>query len=222
MPETFPTSPQPLRRLFDRLNDQRHVLEQERQRKANRAAELAAYLDVAPKVENALQQLGDQLFGQLARTIENELSKALQEVLGQPVCLKVTQDFKRGGATLRFHLERAGEKEDIMKGTGGSVANILSVGLRILALSQLEASKHRRFLVLDEQDCWLAPDLVPKLVKIIHDAGEALGFQVLMISHHSPASFERFADRIYRFSPSEKGVEVEVEDLRPKTPDTHG
>jgi DNA repair exonuclease SbcCD ATPase subunit len=216
---TAPTSPQPLRRLLDRLSDQRHVLAQERERKVARAAGIKAFLDVAPKVEDALQQLGDRLFGQLARAIEGHLSQALQEILAQPIELKVTQDFKRGSATLKFHLERGGEKEDIMRGTGGSVANILSVGLRLLALSQLAPEKHRRFLVLDEQDCWLAPDLVPKLVRIIHEAGKALGFQVVMISHHASASFERFADRIYRFTPTADGVEVEREDHRAKVED---
>ena len=89
-----------------------------------------------------------------------------------------------------------------MRGQGGSVANILSVGLRMFALTTLDPSQHRRFLVLDEQDCWLRPDLVPRLVKIVHDAGRALGFQVLMISHHDATNFSRYADRIYRLTPT--------------------
>lgn len=39
-------------------------------------------------------------------------------------------------------------------------------------------------------------DLIPKLVKIIHDASRALGFQVLMISHHERQLFEQYADKI--------------------------
>lgn len=76
------------------------------------------------------------------------------------------------------------------------MANIVSVCLRIFALTTLDASTHRRFLILDEQDCWLRADLVPKLVKIIHDAGKALGFQILMISHHERHLFEQYADKI--------------------------
>ena len=79
----------------------------------------------------------------------------------------------------------------------------------MFALTTLDKSKHRRFLVLDEQDCWLRPDLVPKLVKIIKDAGRALGFQVLMVSHHDLMIFERYADRIYQFEPKGDGT-VEV------------
>ncbi len=42
----------------------------------------------------------------------------------------------------------------------------------------------------------LRHDLVSKLVKMVRDAGNALGFQVLMISHHDRAIFERYADKI--------------------------
>lgn len=76
----------------------------------------------------------------------------------------------------------------------------------------LDESKHRRFLVLDEQDCWLRPDLVPKLVKIVHDAGKALGFQVLMISHHDISAFEQYADKIYEVVPVVDGT-VEMREM---------
>ena len=52
----------------------------------------------------------------------------------------------------------------------------------------------------------LRPDLVPKLVKIVHDAGKALGFQVIMISHHDIAVFEQYADKIFQFVPTTVGA----------------
>ena len=55
----------------------------------------------------------------------------------------------------------------------------------------------------------LHPELVPRLVKIVHQAGRALGFQVLMISHHDVSIFEQYADRIYRFTPTPDGVRVD-------------
>ena len=80
----------------------------------------------------------------------------------------------------------------------------------MFALSTLDTSVHCRFLVLDEQDCWLRPDLVPRLVKIVHDAcrDRKLGFQVIMISHHDISAFEQYADKIYQFVPSTDGVRV--------------
>ena len=63
--------------------------------------------------------------------------------------------------------------------------------------------------MLDEQDCWLQPELVPHLVKIVHQAGKELGYQVIMISHHNLGLFEEYADTIYRFTPRGNHVEVE-------------
>jgi len=182
--------------------------------------QIDGYLALAPAVEAALDKLSEQMFGTLTRVIEEQLSVALREVLEQPdLSLKVERKFLRGGATMSFHVERNGNAEDIMKGQGGSVANVLSVGLRLFALTTLDQAKHRRFLVLDEQDCWLRPDLVPALVKIVRDAGKALGFQVVMISHHDATIFERYADRIYRFTPTAEGVRVELSGSAPAAPD---
>lgn len=204
-----PASPESLRRRCDRLEGQRAILADQRTDRAAKLEAVREFLDLAPGVEDALETLGQELFGRLARLIEEKLTAAIQEVLAQPIQLRVERDFKRGAATMKFHMERDGQREDIMKGQGGSVANILSVGLRLFALAQLDPKRHRRFLVLDEQDCWLAPDLVPRLVKIVRDAGRALGFQVIMISHHHLGAFEPFADRICRFVPTADGIKVE-------------
>lgn len=199
-----------LQRRCDALVARRDAAAERHARAAAQQHRLAEYLSVADLVESALDLLSQQLFGDLARMIELQLSQALQEVLEQPIELKVTRGFNRGSATIEFHIERHGKKENILDGQGGSVANILSVGLRLLALTTLDDKTHRRFLVLDEQDCWLHPALVPRLVQMVHAAGKALGFQVLMISHHDPALFDRYADRIYRVVPSDDGAKVEL------------
>jgi ABC-type glutathione transport system ATPase component len=212
--------PADLRRRVDRLVDRRDRLLQRSVELAGLFAELNAYLQLAPEVTKALEQLNEQLFQQVTRTVQEKLTVAVQEILEQPIVVKAEADFKRGSASVEFSIERDGHAEDIMRGQGGSVANILSVGLRMLALATLDEAEHRRFLVLDEQDCWLRPDLVPRLVKIVHEAGKALGFQVLMISHHDIGLFERYAERIYQFVPEgERGVSVRLVDDRPAEAD---
>jgi hypothetical protein len=203
------TSVGELWRKFERLAGQREGKLAERARKAEVLRRVQEYLAVAPAVEVALEKLSEELFGRLAGLIESQLTLALQEVLEQPIRLKVERDFKRGAATMRFHVERDGQEEDIMRGQGGSVANILSVGLRIFALMQLDRARHRKFLVLDEQDCWLAPELVPRLVKIVRDVAGTLGYQVIMISHHAVSCFEGYAEKVCRFVPTAEGVKVE-------------
>jgi hypothetical protein len=207
------------RTRLGQLEGKRDRVRGNRQKNADRLERVTAYLNIADAVDQALDKLSEQLFGRVVKDLEKNLTRALQEVLEQRIVLKVDREFKYGGATMSFHIERDGQAEDIMKGQGGSVINILSVGLRMFALKTLDPAVHRRFLVLDEQDCWLRPDLVPRLVKIIHEAGRALGFQVLLISHHDDSAFEQYADKIYQFLPTADGVKVSLRVTSPSCPD---
>lgn len=159
------------------------------------------YLSTAGDVTIALDQLSEKLFEETTELLEANLTTALCEVLGQELQLKVTKSTKRGAIHLDFTIERLSHSEDILKGQGGSVANVLAVGLRLLILSTFDEGTHRRFLVLDEQDCWVSPDLIPQLTKIIYKASHELGFQVLVITHHNPELFSGYADKIYRLEP---------------------
>lgn len=210
-------SPVAVRQQYERLMGRR--LERERQAAdvQRRLEELTTYLAIADKVTDALEILSQRLFKELLGVVEEKTTIALQEILDQPIKLRADADFKRGAATVDFWIEREGNREDVYRGQGGSVANILSVGLRMFALTTLDPALHRRFLVLDEQDCWLRPDLVPKLVKIVQEAGRALGFQVIMISHHDLYVFEQYADKVYQFVPLMGGV-VEVREVSKPAP----
>ncbi len=98
---------------------------------------LEDYLERSPQVSATLDHLTSELLGYLSETIEEKLTLALQQVLEQPIQLKIERDVKRGRMTLDFSIQRQGKTEDIMRGQGGSVANILSVGLRLFALTTL-------------------------------------------------------------------------------------
>jgi DNA repair exonuclease SbcCD ATPase subunit len=220
---TPPRSADKVRGRIASLAGQRDLLAAQHKRATAELEKARTYLAIHEKVGAALEALNEQLFRELLGLIEDKLTIALQEVLDQPIRLRATADWKRAGATVEFWIERDGQAEDIMRGQGGSVANILSVGLRMFALTTLDEQQHQRFLVLDEQDCWLRPDLVPRLVKIVHEAGKALGFQTLMISHHDTASFIEFADKIYQFSPNTAdGVTVDAWRGLPEQPDLDG
>jgi ABC-type glutathione transport system ATPase component len=197
-----------LERLFGRREDR----EQEARRVQGELACHEASLLIADKVTDALESLSQHLFRKLLATVETQVSKALQEILDQPIKLCAEVDFKRDATAVMFEIDREGNREDALLGQGGSVANVISVGLRLLALATLPKSEHRGFLVLDEQDCWLRADLVPTLVKIVAHTGRALGFQVVMISHHDVAIFEKYADKIYRLAPMMGGV-VRVQEV---------
>ena len=199
-------SPRELRQRHGQLMALRRQTQRDIRSCEERLSAIEKYLQTANGVTEAIQQLSDQLFQETLKTIEEKLTIALQEILEQPIQFKAVASWKNNAAAVDFYIERDGHPEDILKGQGGSVANILSIGLRMFALASLPQKTHRRFLVLDEQDCWLRPELIPRLVKIAREAGEALGFQVLMISHHDRRVFEEHADRLYELRSGKNGV----------------
>lgn len=197
-----------------RFAGQREKLRRDRDARAAEETELAGRVGRAADVEAALERLAENLFDGIMEELRVHLTNALRDVLGQP--LKLLIDYKSTqaagiGARLEFAIERGGETENLMRGQGGSVANVLSVGLRLFALRSLDPERHRPFALLDEQDCWLRPDLVPALARLAREAGERLGLQTLMISHHDVSLFENEAARIIRFELREGRIVCETE-----------
>lgn len=213
-------APSEARRRLDRLQDRRDDRVKRSMELSSRFETLNSDLEIADGVSSALKTLSDRLFQQTLDVVQEKLTIALQEILEQPIQFRATADFKRGAAAVEFSVLRDGNEEDILRGQGGSVANVLSVGLRMFALTALDPARHRGFLVLDEQDCWLRPELVPRLVKMVHDAGRALGFQVIMISHHDVALFDQYAEKIYEFKVQPDGaVDVQPRNTAPADAD---
>lgn len=207
-----PASPGELREHFQELRWQERNFSEQLQAKRAKLAETEGFLAQAPGIAHRLDQLSRHLFGDILDEVERNLTLALREILEQDLKVITTREVKKGKVNITFGIERQGRREDILTGQGGSVCNILSVGLRLIALSQLHEKDHRRFLILDEQDCWLRPDLVPRLMRIIHAIAHKLQFQILVISHHDVSLFREYADRIYRvLPPAKEGEGVRVE-----------
>jgi hypothetical protein len=208
------TSPREVQELFQELRWQERNLSGQLQANRAKLAELETFLAQAPLIENWLDHLSQHLFGDILDEMERNLTFALREILDQDLRVTTTREVKKGKINITFGIERQGKREDILTGQGGSVCNIMSVGLRLIALSQLHEKDHRRFLILDEQDCWLRPDLVPALMRIIHTIAHKLQFQTVVISHHDVSLFREYADRIYRvLPPPREGEGVQVESI---------
>src|SRR5260370_2503620 len=122
-----PGPPTQARTKLEQLQGQRTLVRRNRETKAAELEKVTAYLGIADAVDQALDNLSEELFGRIVKILEEKLTLALQEVLEQAIVLKVNREYKRGGATMSFHMERNGQPEDIMKGQGGSLVNIRSV-----------------------------------------------------------------------------------------------
>ncbi|MEN6437251.1 MAG: hypothetical protein ABFD97_01575 [Syntrophobacter sp.] len=206
--------PAGVRGQFDKLRWRRDELADRLLEHRKSLSEVETFLENQPKVAARLESLCRDLFGEILDEVERNLSYALNEVLGQDLRVVSSRDVQRGKVTITFGIEKNGQPEDILTGQGGSVCNVISAGLRLIALSQLNEKEHRRFLVLDEQDCWIRPDLVPRLMSIIHAIARKLDFQVLVISHHDVGQFREYADLIYRIIPEKaEGAGASLERL---------
>ncbi|WP_243544788.1 hypothetical protein [Pseudodesulfovibrio tunisiensis] len=205
---------------LDALERRLHLLEAQAQTRVDEhhrlreeAVSVREFLDLAPKARDTLEELATALFGKILDEIEANLTHAIREILGQDRVVSTLREVRNNRLQIHFQIHNQGnedEIEDILTGQGGSVCNILSVGLRLVALSQLPAERHRPFLVLDEQDCWLKPSLVPRFMQIIREIAHRLDVQVLVISHHPMDSFSHSVDRIFQLKPDrELGARVE-------------
>ncbi|WP_027178351.1 hypothetical protein [Maridesulfovibrio bastinii] len=200
-----------LERRADRLSASAAARVDEYKRNLLELEENSAFLSLAPVAGEKLEELSKSLFGELLEELQTNLTHAIREILGQEREVKAEPSIRDRKIQVDFQIMNDGGPEDIMVGQGGSVCNILSVGLRLIALSRLDPEQHRPFLVLDEQDCWLRPDLVPRFMNLISLIAGRLGFQVLVISHHPLDLFAGSADKIVALEQDrEKGVRLSL------------
>lgn len=147
-----------------------------------------ARLDVRDEVASTLENVQHDLHARRVGRYEQLLTKLVTEVLGDDqLAVRFDLRTERGHPALDIYLERGeGRMIDPMEGSGGAVANILSLGLRLIALAAVRPDRRRRFLLLDEPDCWLAPERVPAFARVLASLARSMGHQVLVISHHTP------------------------------------
>ena len=143
-----------------------------------------------PSVQEVLEALQRCEHERAVGAYEQLLSLLLRDVLPGERDVVLDLYTERGLPALDVFL-RKGEGqplEDALHGSGGSVANVLSAGLRFISLVR---SGKRPLLVLDEPDCWIAPTLAPRLAAVIQQMSQDLGVQVVLISHHADTMFDR-------------------------------
>ncbi len=164
--------------------------------------------DLKEDVEGVLDDLERRFHERSMGILESLLGAFLNDVLPRghdmgAQSVQMSLDTQRGLPALQVAVRNGEQVEDALRGRGGSVANVLSAGLRFIAIARTGGRANtlqgvRPFLVLDEADCWLSPDRVPAFSDVIHSLTYDLGVQVLMISHHDTALLKGFPVRLER------------------------
>ncbi|MHB8366473.1 MAG: AAA family ATPase, partial [Acidithiobacillus sp.] len=159
-------------------------------------------------VEGVLDDLERRFHERSMGILESLLGAFLNDVLPRGTdmgeqSVTMSLDTQRGLPALQVAVRNGEQVEDALRGRGGSVANVLSAGLRFIAIARTGGRANtlqgvRPFLVLDEADCWLSPERVPAFSEVIHSLTYDLGVQVLMISHHDTALLKGFPVHLER------------------------
>jgi hypothetical protein len=118
---------------------------------------------------------------------ESLLTSLVQEVMpGKQDQVVLTSAMKNNRASLDFDILCDGNLENISEDKGGSISNIVAMGLRFIVLAR---HPNRRVLLLDEADCHLKGEYIPAFAAVMRQLASKMGIQVIYISHHSPANF---------------------------------
>ena len=141
--------------------------------------------EVWPVLEGLQEQMHERSLGRF----ESLLTSLVRDVFpDKEMSVKLSLSIERNQPALRFMMEdKDGNQEDILSGKGGSITNILSLGLKFIVLAQ--SAKLAPVIVLDEADCWLQTDRVPAFASVVNQLSDKLGIQVIMISHHDADMF---------------------------------
>jgi hypothetical protein len=146
------------------------------------------------EVDAVLDALEARFHARSLGILEKLLGAFLEDVLPreddkQPQSVSLQMETQRGLPALQIAVRNGEHMEDALRGRGGSVANILSTGLRFAALSRagkdpVSGFTFRPFLILDEADCWIRRDRIMAFSEVISQLAKDSGIQILMISHH--------------------------------------
>lgn len=177
-------------RVANILKGHYEIIKNEKEDIVKKVTEAKKFVASKPDVLNFLQKLQTALHQKNIGIFNQLLTYFLQDVLKTDKEINVDLYPYRGMPALKVSLNNNGNLEDVYSGNGGSVSNIVSAGLRLIALSRLN---HRKFIVLDEPDCWLEPENVPLFAKTICEIAYKLKIQTVMVSHHSWKYFKDYA-----------------------------
>lgn len=194
---------------FDKARAHRDVLDNRLSVLEKEVGEAKFRLSLKDEVDDIMLGLQEHNHKRTVGMYEGLLTQILREVLNnRDKAISMELGTRAGKPTLDIMVKKGNDLEDVMTGSGGSVANIISAGLRFIALSRVDC---RKFIVLDEADCWLSPDRVGQFSNVVAKMGEEMGVQSIMISHHDASTFYDAATTVAYLSRDPGTDEVRVE-----------
>lgn len=211
----------------DLINEHYAILEREIERIKVNTIKDKNWLEKQPIMQDFLSQLqfvlqeknigffsslmtalsNDVIFSQTKSNDDNELSQTINFDL-----------YVKGGMpALKINAKTF--DNNFEKITSGGLRNVIATGLRVLALWRLTVNEnlqthkadfsHRRFLFLDEPDCWIANDSMPNYAKLLYQLSTHFNLQILMVTHKSVDYFKEYA-KIYELTKQNNYTDIQL------------
>lgn len=169
-------------------------------------------VDTLPKVGVILNSLYDKVAGKIIKACEKAITDATHEIIGDNTNIGMDVSTKNG----QIHVDVGSAiytsndnriLRSIVDGEGGGLTNVVCFSLRAIITSR---SGQRKFMVIDEPDCWLDSSKVNPFFNIIHKMAIDGGFQIIALTHHDTSEFEDRAN-ILTLSREDKDSPVKLE-----------
>lgn len=172
-------------------------------------------LTLAPDAGAVFEALQARATLRSVGTFERLLTAIMDDVLPGQGMIRLVPQYKSGTTWLDVLLERPEGMEDLLDANGGALTNVASAGLVFAALSR---TTNRKFVVLDEPDCWMKPDRVAAFLGVIADVSDQAGFQTVFVTHHSLRALEGRISQVRLYRDTSTGA-VRADALQPLAKD---
>lgn len=172
---------------FRSLDTQFSIAKAERDTALKMKAKAEQELDRIPVAMNFLQALSDRVTGDILRSCETAMTDGCRAIIGDDTEIGIEAYVHRNqtkvsiGAVL-YPKDGTRILRDIVRDEGGGLTNVVAMILRIIAVAR---SEQRRFIILDEPDCFLNPTQIPPFFQIVKDMVDNAGFQIVLLTHHA-------------------------------------
>lgn len=162
----------------------------EKTRLVSAISEASNYLSRKDEMSKALTLLFNRSQQDGVKLYEELLTKLVHEIMPtNDQCERVVleQGMKRNRPTLNIKIKTSdGKIRDVSNDKGGSIQNILAIGLRFIYVA---TTPGRNFIVLDEADAGLSEMHMDDFSRMMDYLSRMTGIQVLYISHHPEKYF---------------------------------
>lgn len=152
-----------------------------------------------PEIEKMLQEIQSASQSSSIDIFQGLTTEMLHDAMpdNKDYSVKFDLFMERGTPSLDIYLEKpladgSGKsskrvvREEIIDGQGGSISNVIVSALRIISLAR---TSNRRFMMLDEPDCWLDERYLKTFSSVVKNISHEIGIQTVIVSHKSSDYF---------------------------------